>query len=61
MATQGLINDVNRGQSTASARRDVPNTVFGMNSPGPLDRSDGAPKGTYGEQGRAHPTFQEVD
>jgi len=53
VATQGLINDVNRGQSTASARRDVPNTVFGMNSPGPLDRSDGAPKGTYGEQGRS--------
>ncbi|MBR19720.1 MAG: hypothetical protein CMA64_06195 [Euryarchaeota archaeon] len=48
LATQGLIDDVNRGQSNASARRDIPSTVFGMNTPGPLDRSTSAPKWYYG-------------
>tara|TARA_B100000123_G_C25740276_1_gene433558 strand:+ start:754 stop:3450 length:2697 start_codon:yes stop_codon:yes gene_type:complete len=51
LANQGLTDDINRGQSTASARRDIPSTVFGMNSPGPLDRRDGAPKGNYGPRG----------
>ncbi len=51
LANQGLTDDINRGQSTASARRDIPSTVFGMNSPGPLDRRDGAAKGNYGPRG----------
>lgn len=37
--TQGLIRDEFRGTSTSTARRDVPNMVFGMSSPGPLDRN----------------------
>jgi hypothetical protein len=36
---QGLIRDEFRGTSTSSARRDVPAMVFGMSSPGPLDRA----------------------
>jgi len=36
---QGLIRDEFRGTSTSSGRRDIPNLVFGMSSPGPLDRN----------------------
>jgi hypothetical protein len=36
---QGLIRDEFRGTSTSSARRDIPAMVFGMSSPGPLDRA----------------------
>ena len=53
LAGQGLLDDIHRGQSTSSARRDIPNTVYGWNTPGPLDQRDGAPKGTYGEKGQA--------
>jgi hypothetical protein len=35
---QGLIRDEFRGSSSSTSRRDVPNMVFGMSSPGPLDR-----------------------
>jgi len=49
LAKQGLYEDVIRGLTTSSARRDIPNTVYGMNTPGPLDKRDGAPKGKYGE------------
>jgi hypothetical protein len=41
--TQGLTRDEFRGTSTSTARRDVPNMVFGMSSPGPLNR-DGKKK-----------------
>lgn len=36
---QGLIRDEFRGTSTSTVRRDVPNMVFGMSTPGPLNRS----------------------
>lgn len=36
---QGLIRDEFRGTSTSTSRRDIPNMVFGMSSPGPLNRS----------------------
>jgi hypothetical protein len=36
---QGLIRDEFRGTSTSTGRRDIPNLVFGMSSPGPLDRN----------------------
>ena len=37
--TQGLIRDEFRGTTTSTSRRDLPNLVFGMSSPGPLDRN----------------------
>lgn len=46
---QGLIEDENRGITTSSARREVPSAVFGISTPGPLDRSSGAPKGPLGK------------
>jgi hypothetical protein len=36
---QGLTRDEVRGTSTSTSRRDVPNMVFGMSSPGPVDRN----------------------
>lgn len=49
--TQGLLSDEVRGTTTTSARRNIPSTVFGVNTPGPLDKRDGAPKGKYGAKG----------
>jgi putative chitinase len=51
LATQGLIDDPVRGLTSTSSRRDIPSTVFGWNTPGPLDKRDGAPKGQYGTAG----------
>ena len=58
LSTQGLIDDIHRGQSTASARRDIPSTVFGWNTPGPLDKRDGAPRGPYGPKGQSINQFR---
>ena len=49
LSKQGLEQDIVRGLTTTSSRRDVPNTVYGWNTPGPIDKRDGAPKGKYGE------------
>lgn len=49
---QGLTADKIRGTTTTSARREVPSMVFGWSTPGPKDKTDGAPKGTYGPQGK---------
>jgi len=49
LVTQGLIDDENRGTTTSSARREVPSAVFGISTPGPIDKRQGAPKGQYGE------------
>jgi hypothetical protein len=35
---QGLIADEIRGLTTSSARREVPSSVFGINTPGPIDK-----------------------
>lgn len=48
LGAQGLIDDPIRGLTSTSSRRDIPSTVFGWNTPGPLDKRDGAPKGKYG-------------
>jgi len=44
---QGLIKDDTRGITTTSARREVPSMVFGINTPGPIDK-DG-PTGKVGK------------
>lgn len=46
---QGLLKDEIRGITTSSARREVPSAVFGISTPGPLDRQSGAPKGIVGK------------
>ena len=48
---QGIESDGTRGLSTASARREVPSTVFGVSTPGPLDKGPGAVTTKYGTKG----------
>lgn len=45
-----LQDDVIRGHTSSSARRETPSMVFGMSTPGPADRNDGAPKVPYGDK-----------
>jgi len=47
--TQGLILDDIRGITTSSARRESPSMVFGISTPGPLDKRPGANTGNYGK------------
>jgi hypothetical protein len=46
LVEQGLIKDDTRGITTSSARREVPSTVFGISTPGPVDEA--GPKGEVG-------------
>jgi len=45
---QGLIEDDVRGSTTTSSRREAPSMVFGISTPGPLDRRPGAKKAKIG-------------
>jgi uncharacterized protein (DUF2345 family) len=45
---QGLIEDDFRGLTSTSARREIPSAVFGINTPGPLDKRPGAPTASRG-------------
>jgi hypothetical protein len=45
---QGLLEDDVRGTTTSSARREVPSAVFGISTPGPLDRRENAKKAVLG-------------
>lgn len=46
---QGLLEDDVRGVTTTSARREVPSAVFGISTPGPLDRRENAKKAVLGK------------
>lgn len=48
LAKQGLSTDETRGTTTSSARRDMPSMVFGISTPGPVDRRANAKKGNVG-------------
>jgi len=45
----GLVTDDVRGLTTSGARRELPSTVFGMNTPGPFDKRPNAPLFQHGE------------
>lgn len=47
--SQGLLLDDIRGITTSSSRRESPSMVFGMSTPGPLDKQSGAQTGNYGK------------
>ena len=49
LETQGLLKDDIRGITTSSARREVPSSVFGISTPGPIDKRPGAKTGTVGK------------
>jgi hypothetical protein len=46
---QGLAKDDIRGITTSSARRETPSMVFGISTPGPTDKQEGANKGDIGK------------
>lgn len=50
LEAQGLDKDDVRGITTSSARRETPSTVFGISTPGPVDRTPGAPTGRKGKR-----------
>lgn len=47
---EGLLDDDVRGSHNSSARRDIPSMVFGISTPGPLDRRPGAKKQIIGKR-----------
>ena len=51
LLAQGLLLDTTRGVTSSSARREVPSSVFGISTPGPLDTSPGAKRGKIGYEG----------
>jgi uncharacterized protein (DUF2345 family) len=48
LADQGTITDTVRGTHTSSARRETPSNVFGISTPGPVDKRTNAQKGRIG-------------
>jgi len=47
---QGLLEDDARGATTSTVRRDIPNMVFGILTPGPLDKRSNAKKSFVGRK-----------
>jgi hypothetical protein len=47
---QGLLEDDARGSTTSTVRRDIPNMVFGILTPGPLDKRSNAKKSFVGRK-----------
>ena len=50
LLAQGLLDDETRGITSSSARREVPSAVFGISTPGPIDKSIGSPKAKIGSK-----------
>jgi len=57
LEVQGLIKDDVRGITTSSARRETPSAVFGISTPGPIDKNPGAKKGKVGNAGDKVTTY----
>lgn len=49
LSGQGLLKDDTRGITSSSARREAPSMVFGVSTPGPLDKRSGARQGPIGK------------
>ncbi len=49
LEAQGLLGDDTRGITTSSARRETPSAVFGVSTPGPLDKGPNARRGPIGK------------
>ena len=48
LSEQGTVTDTVRGVHTSSARRDTPSNVYGISTPGPVDKRTNAQKGSVG-------------
>lgn len=55
LETQGLLQDDIRGITTSSARREAPSMVFGISTPGPIDKRQGALRGSIGKSDSPQP------
>jgi hypothetical protein len=53
---QGLLEDDVRGTTTSTSRRSIPNTVFGISTPGPFDRGPNAKKQFIGKRQAQSPS-----
>ena len=60
LSRQGLTDDPVRGPGNHSSRREIPSHIFGISTPGPRDRRDGAPKGPVGPSETRTQTFTSV-
>lgn len=47
---QGVLEDTTRGITTSTMRRNVPNMVFGISTPGPVDRREGSKRVSIGKK-----------
>lgn len=54
---QGLLEDDVRGTTTTSARREIPSMVFGISTPGPLDKRPNAKKSVVGTKNHQQNAF----
>lgn len=54
---QGLDKDDTRGLTTSSARRETPSMVFGISTPGPIDKRPNKKKGKVGNKDNFSTTF----
>lgn len=50
LEAQGLLADDTRGITTSSARREAPSSVFGISTPGPIDKRANAKRGPVGKK-----------
>lgn len=57
LLAQGLLVDDIRGVTTSGARRERPSMVFGISTPGPVDKSVNAPKHPLGYRDQKLTTF----
>lgn len=57
---QGLLDDDVRGSTTSSSRREVPSMVFGISTPGPRDKREGAKKSQIGNRDSRSPNAVHV-
>lgn len=57
---QGLLEDDVRGVTTSTSRRSIPNTVFGISTPGPFDRGSGNKKQFIGKKQTKSPSVVPV-
>lgn len=53
---QGLIEDGIRGTTTSTPRRESPSMVFGISTPGPLDKRPSAPRSYVGRKSTKSPS-----
>ena len=60
LGRQGLVDDDVRGPANSSSRRNLPSSVFGVSTPGPRDKRDGAPRSYVGPSESRTQTFSSV-